>query len=245
MPAGNEMHLKHFKKEIQSTFSNADIGRIFFAKKNILLEEQYGFTPQNTRFAEGGCCDEINEPEYQLLEKHWNERFKFGGLAGYCHGGKTGLQAVSHHVPETDGKKNLLLVAGPHIGYHQGVWGKAPRKGQTEITSSCGSLMAIIQAGHDIISQKPFDPLDRQQQTVEQFLLPYLKACAEGDKEADIVDATKFFMQRIDDDLISMVQDLEARFDGQIAVITGITINTEFGNYFSASRVEVRGKTQK
>ncbi len=245
MPAGNEMHLKHFKKEIQSTFSNAEIGRIFFAKKNILLEEQYGFTPQNTRFAEGGCCDEINEPEYQLLEKHWNERFKFGGLAGYCHGGKTGLHAVSHHVPETDGNKNLLLVAGPHIGFHQGEWGSAPRKGQAEITASCGSLMAVVQAGYDGISLKPFDPLDRQQQTVEQLLLPYLKTCAGKDKEADIVDATIFLMQRIDDDLISMVQDIEAHFDGRIAVITGITINTEFGNYFSVSRFEVRGKPRK
>ena len=42
MPAGNEMHLKYLKEEIQRTFSNAEIGRIFFAKKNILLEEQYG-----------------------------------------------------------------------------------------------------------------------------------------------------------------------------------------------------------
>ena len=105
--------------------------------------------------------------------------------------------------------------------------------------------MAIVQAGYDSLSQKSFDPLDRQQQTVEQLLLPYLKTCAEEDNEADIVDATKFLMQRIDDDLISMVQDIEAHFDGQIAVITGITINTEFGNYFSVSRFEVHGKPRK
>ena len=52
--------------------------------------------------------DEINEPEYLLMEQYWGERFKFGGLAGYCHGGKTGFQAVSHHVPEVFGRKNLL-----------------------------------------------------------------------------------------------------------------------------------------
>ncbi len=99
------MQIKDFVKDIQVAFPNAEIGRIFFAKQNILLEEQYGFTPGNTRFAEGACCDEINEPEYQLLEHYWGERFKFGGLAGYCHGGKSGLSALSHHVPEVDGKK--------------------------------------------------------------------------------------------------------------------------------------------
>ena len=59
----------------------------------------------------------------------------FGGLAGYCHGGKSALGAVSHHVPEVEGEKNLLLVAGPHIGYHAGQWGKVPRPGQPDITT--------------------------------------------------------------------------------------------------------------
>jgi len=240
-----KMNVEYLKKEIQTSFPNAEIGRIFFAKQNILLEEQYGFTPENTRFAEGGCCDEINESEYRFMENHWGKRFKFGGLAGYCHGGKTGLAAVSHHVPEVDGKKNLLLLAGPHIGYHRGEWGKVVRSGQPELTASCGSLAAIVQAGYEIISRKPADLLDRQQQIVEQLLLPYLKRCAEAGKTVDMVEATKYLMQRIDNDLMSMVQDAEAHFDGQIAVITGITINTGQGNYFSASCVEVRGNHKK
>jgi hypothetical protein len=237
------MQIKDLVKDIQVAFPNAEIGRIFYAKHNILLEEQYGFTPGNTRFAEGGCSDEINEPEYQLLEHYWGERFKFGGLAGYCHGGKSGLSAVSHHVPEVDGKKNLLLVAGPHIGYYRGEWGKVPRSGQSEITTSCGSLSAVLQAGHDVICCKPADPLDRQQHTVEQLLLPYLEQCSQADKMPDLVDATKYLMQRIDSDLLGIVQDLETHFNGQIAIITGITINTEQGNYFSASKVEVHGNS--
>jgi len=48
-------------KEIQSVFPKAEAARIYFGSQNILLEQQYGFTPKNTRFAEGGCCDEINE----------------------------------------------------------------------------------------------------------------------------------------------------------------------------------------
>ena len=123
------MELETLKKEIMIHFPNVEIGRTFFMKQSILLEEQHGFIPANTHFAEGGCSDEINEPEYLLMEEYWGERFKFGGLAGYCHGGKTGLEAVSHHVPEVFGRKHLLFVTGPHIGYHQGEWGKFPRVG--------------------------------------------------------------------------------------------------------------------
>ena len=99
---------------IQQFFPKASMASDFFIQLNQTLEERHGFTPTNTRFAEGACCDEINEPELLRLEQHWGERFKFGGLAVYCHGGKTGLGAVSHHVPEKDGQRNLLLVGGPH-----------------------------------------------------------------------------------------------------------------------------------
>ena len=45
------------------------------------------------------CSDEINEPEIVSMAQYWGERFNFGGLAGYCHGGSTGLGAVLHHIP--------------------------------------------------------------------------------------------------------------------------------------------------
>ena len=229
-------------KKIRVHFPNAELGRIFFAKQNIMLEEQYGFTPGNTRFAEGGCSDEINETEYELLEQYWGKRFKFGGLAGYCHGGRAGLSAVSHHVPEVAGERNLLLVAGPHIGYDRGEWGKILRSGQSQRTIACGLLASIIAQGYEAIKQKPADFFDRQRETVEQAMLPYLKKCVENGKHPDIIDATKYLMQRIDRDLPELVHEIRTHFEGQIAVITGITINTEIGNFFSASRVEVQGK---
>ena len=79
------------------------MGRIFLNKLNLFLENKE-FTPHNARFAEGMCSDEINESELVLMENYWKGRFKFGGLAGYCHGGKTGIGAVSHHVPNENGK---------------------------------------------------------------------------------------------------------------------------------------------
>jgi hypothetical protein len=226
-------------QEIKTQFPNAEKGGVFFLKQTVILEEKYGFARENTRFAESGCCDEANEAEYQLLETYWGRRFKFGGLAGYCHGGKTALGAVLHHVPESNGQKNLLLVAGAHIGYHDGQWGQVPRTGQSGLTTSCGSLSAIVGAGYEAIRNKPADELDGQQRTVEQIVLPYLKQCADAGETPDIVVATKYLMQHIDADLKKIGTYLKSDFTGQIGLITGITINTVQGNFFSPTRIEV------
>ena len=222
-------------KQLRQCFPKTAIGSEYLNQLNQTLVEQHGFTPGNTRFAEGSCCDEINEPELQSLEKHWGERFKFGGLAGYCHGGRTGLQAVSHHVPEEDEQKNLLLVAGPHIGWHEGEWGNVPREGQTEITTSCGALMAIMGAGYDNLESKAMDPLDAQQFNVERIMLPFLKVADVAGDVPLIALATQFLIERVDTDLETIIHGLLPHFEGQIACVTGVTINTAKGNFFCPS----------
>jgi len=222
-------------EQLRQCFPKAAIGSEFFNQLNQTLGGQHSFTPRNTRFAEGACCDEINEPELQLMEKHWGERFKFGGLAGYCHGGRTGLGAVSHHVPGEGGQKNLLLVAGPHIGWHEGEWGKVPREGQAEITTSCGALMAIMGAGHDSLKAKALDPLDAQQFNVERIMLPFLRVADDAGDVPLIALATQFMMQRVDTDLGTIIDGLLPHFEGQIACVTGVTINTAKGNFFCPS----------
>ena len=233
------MTMEPLLEAICKIFPEAESGKHFFAKQSALLEEQYGFTPENTHFAEGGCSDEINEPEYLLMQNYWGERFKFGGLAGYCHGGKTGLLALSHHVPEIDGKKNLLIVAGPHIGYHDNQWGTCLRPGQNEASASCGSITSIINSGYQTIKDKKTDPLDMQQHKVEQILLPYLKSCDDNDEKPDILGATRYIIKIIDKDLKTITYDLKNDFDGQIALITGIIINTETKNFFAPSIVDI------
>ena len=222
-------------KQLRQCFPKTVNGSEFFNQLNQTLGRQHGFTPDNTRFAEGACCDEINEPELRQLEQLWGERFKFGGLAGYCHGGRTGLGAVSHHVPEEGGQKNLLLVAGPHIGWHDEEWGKVPREGQAEITTSCGALMAIMGAGHDNLEAKALDPLDAQQFNVERIMLPFFKDADGAEDVPMITRATQFLMQRIDSDLGIIIGDLLPNFGGQIACVTGVTINTEKCNFFCPS----------
>jgi len=233
------MPLADLQKEITATFPNAEVTRIFFMKQNIRLEEEYGFIPENTHFAEGGCSDEINEYEYLMMEQYWGERFKFGGLAGYCHAGKTGLEAVSNHVPEIAGKKNLLFLTGAHIGFQDGIWGKLKRQGQPKATSACGSLASVLQTDFEQILNSQINLLDQQQQMVERIMIPYIKECLDNGETPDLLDATRHMMNRIDTDLLTMITDLITRFDGQVAMVTGITINTALGNFFSPSTVKV------
>ena len=221
-------------------FPNVSIASEFFDHLNGVLERQHGFTPGNTRFAEGACCDEINEAELQRLESYWGERFKFGGLAGYCHGGRTGLNAVSHHVPEQNGRRNLLLIGGPHIGWHEGQWGQVRRAGQAELTTCCGSLMAIVEADCEGLASKSWERLDSQQFLVERIMLPFLKDVDLTGEIPLIVRATQFLMQQIDDDLGIMSDELALHFNGQIACVTGVTINTIDGNLFCPSIQVVR-----
>ena len=214
---------------IREVFGNALPGQDYFSGLNNELFHQYGFTRGNTRFGEGGCCDEINEPEYLFLQEVWGKRFKFGGLAGYCHAGRTGLSAVSQHVPEENGKKNLLLVGGPHIGYDGNEWGKVPRPGQRELTTACGSLIAALSAGPEPLRAKTPDPLDLQQQKVESLVLEYFQS-ASG---PSLIGATQFVCETATRDLLALARDTQTGFGGQIAVISGVTINTEHGNFFS------------
>ena len=216
---------------IGKEFPNVAAGRDYFSGLNNQLFQDHGFTRGNTRFAEAGCCDEINEPEYIFLRETWGERFKFGGLAGYCHGGRTGLTAVSHHVPAENGRQNLLLVAGPHIGYHRGEWGVVPRPGQRELTTSCGSLAAALSTGLEALQAKPEDPLDLQQKKIESIVIHYL----ESTEAPNLIDATRYLNLTVTRDLLYLASEIKTSFAGQVAVVTGVTINTEHGNYFAES----------
>jgi|TARA_B100000686_G_C16738985_1_gene945412 hypothetical protein len=232
--------MQNVLESIRQYFPKVSVASDFFDRLNLSLRSHHRFTPANTRFAEGACSDEINEPELQRLEAYWGERFKFGGLAGYCHGGRTGLNAVSHHVPEQNDERNLLFVGGPHIGWHDGQWGQVRRARQAELTTCCGSLMAIVEADCEGLASKSWERLDSQQFLVERIMLPFLKDVDLNGEIPLIVRATQFLMQQIDDDLGIMSDELALHFNGQIACVTGVTINTIDGNLFCPSIQVVR-----
>ena len=110
------MEIETLKKEIMIHFPNVEIGRTFFMKQSILLEEQHGFIPANTHFAEGGCSDEINEPEY-FGDKGWIKNI--GQTAGKIEAGKnevvtigistTRMAAESYGSFQADWKSERLM----------------------------------------------------------------------------------------------------------------------------------------
>ena len=95
--------------------------------------------------------------------------------------------------------------------------------------------MAIMGAGHDNLEAKVLDPLDAQQFNVERIMLPFLKVADDAGYVPLIALATQFMMQRVDTDLGTIIKDLSPHFEGQIACITGVTINTAKGNFFCPS----------
>ena len=100
--------------------------------------------------------------------------------------------------------------------------------------------MAIVEAGCASLESKSSDRLDSQQFLVERIMLPFL---TEVDLEGElplIVRATQFLMRQIDVDLGIMSDELALHFNGQIACVTGITINTVDGNLFCPSIQVIR-----
>ena len=66
-------------------------------------------------------------------------------------------------------------------------------------------------------------------------MLPFLKEADGAGNVPLIARATQFLMQRIDSDLGIIIGDLLPNFGGQIACVTGVTINTEKCNFFCPS----------
>ena len=66
-------------------------------------------------------------------------------------------------------------------------------------------------------------------------MLPFLKEADGAEDVPMITRATQFLMQRIDSDLRIIIGDLLPNFGGQIACVTGVTINTARGNFFCPS----------
>ena len=141
-------------------------------------------------------------------------------------------------MPSPAGRGNLFVVAGPHIGWHDGRWGVVIRPGQTVATAACGALTAAARAAAPD-ERSPLDPLDAQQALVTRVVAPFVRASTETDETAVLIAATRGLLQRVDADLERLVTDGMTAFDGTVACITGVTINTATTNYLCPSRCAI------
>ena len=99
--------------------------------------------------------------------------------------------------------------------------------------------MAILSAGAEGMAARKPDPLDPQMETLVGIMKPFLQENGGDDGHPAMVRATHSLMQRVDEDFSAMVESIQSGFGGQIAIVTGVTINTAIGNLFCPSMQEV------
>jgi hypothetical protein len=112
MESTGEISMQHIFQQLTKYETACELTEQFFpgakTSKYILYDvervmKQYGFTPENTLFAQSVCPDEINHAVgdiTNLFAEYFGEVFHLGGLGGVPFTGKTGFSAFSNHVPD-------------------------------------------------------------------------------------------------------------------------------------------------
>lgn len=217
---------------------------------------KYGFTDDNTLYAQSVCPDEINHQEGdtpELFATYLGEVFHMGGLAGIPFTGKTGFGAFSHHVP--DGGHCFVLMA-PHIGLSEsGKLGSYTRVGQSHDGSCCGAVVGAL--GH-CLGGKPVpdmsDPAsadDLQMGYIINQIKAHQKeiedAGKDGDDNAMQAKASRVTHDFARDMLNKVVSTNFGDANSLLVLFTGIQINMPqpFDGYFQPISMEIRNKKGK
>lgn len=214
---------------IETKFKGAKKGKELTKQIIEFLDTKKGFTKENTIFGTSTCPDEIcrNNTEFA---KHYGENFIMGGLAGLPHTGLTGAIAFSHHTPDCDGTRNLLLLYAPHIAVGKEGIGKVKRRGMNHCTTACGSMFAALNKlmnswENNEIHIPRIDYRDNQQREVTLALAKKIpKIMKSENKELEALEA---LYEEIDNQIMEIIQQTEFDFDGRITLIGGIQINLD------------------
>jgi len=237
----------------------------FMDKVTSELSEQ-GFENANSRLVFSVCPDDVNRLQglntiENSLTEQYNSEFHLGGLGAYPMGGVSGIIAASHHPPDRikNGQRkggNLIFFISPHMGLIEKenyIYGKIIRPGQEKITSSCGAMMGFLDALKEAGSPEDFeitpDPntVDPTRTVLHSELLNnhnnWLNEILQMDDTNDqVIDLFKLnydLVMNKADDMIEKFLKLEGdHFEGNIAVIGGITLNTVSGDNFILKEIK-------
>lgn len=217
-------------EKIKECFPNAVYGQQLTQDISDFLQREYGMTQKNTLFGFSTCPDEINRTVTQFKSHYGEKQFPLGGLTGYPFRGITGFGAFSHHAPNNGSIGNLIILYGPHVGISdEGKLGKVLRENQSEESSACGASLSFLEKLKQAAIEgkgyvpKP-NPLDMEQQAIEDAMLPYSKRIlGSGDPIGELVNVNYEIIER---DIKQIVGELEHHFKGKIAMIGGVMINT-------------------
>lgn len=237
----------------------------FIDKVSSELSEQ-GFENGNSRLVFSVCPDDVNRLQdlntiENSLTDEYNNEFHLGGLGAYPMGGVSGIIAASHHPPDrlvNGGRKggNLIFFISPHMGLIEKenyIYGKIIRPGQEKVTSSCGAMMGFLDALKKAGSPEDFeitpDPntVDPTRTVLHSELISnysdWLNKILQMDDTNDqVIDLFKLnydLVMNKAEEMIEEFLELEGdHFEGDIAVIGGITLNTVSGDYFMLKEIK-------
>eukprot|EP00466_Bigelowiella_natans_P018033 jgi/Bigna1/138468/aug1.45_g13176 len=191
------------------------------------LFQKHGFTPKSCLLAASTCSDEINRVVDRFSDV-WGECFNLGGLAGLPFTGKSGFNALSHHIPDNG---QLLILFAPHIGVTKtGEVGMIMRRGMKESTTACGSCMAAYEAAisRSVITKDDPDELigDRQQTIINKIVKSFLPRI-EKEREDALVCVANMMYETIKKEILKIIPN---DFKYSVGLIGGIHVNTDHGD---------------
>jgi len=264
--------MEEFKEKIYSDFSKwgqvLNVGEFSEEiKKKVILEE---YNAENTRLIFSVCSDDCNrlgerENIEKSLTKIYGREFHLGSLAGYPIGGVSGIIAASHHVPDIVNsqtgqrtKGNLVFFISPHLGLIKRddyFYGRLIRPGQQNASACCGAMMGFLndlkQAGsvEDFNIIPDYNNLDQTRILIHEALINEYPNQLNKILTMDSVNSQIIELIRLNHELIAqkannMINEFlkNESFQGNIVIITGITINCNLRDYFVLKEIKILNK---
>jgi hypothetical protein len=198
-----------------------------FVDRTVEMLTPHGFDADNTLGCVGLCRDELTRPLVDHVVQAWGEAFDFSSLGAFPTLGRTGFAAARSHAPTIHGRDRLLILSMPHIGIDRdGRLGWSNRPGQTEATTACGAIAAVINECATGPVNQELDVLDPEQSLLRRRLcqlLPDQDLVGLG-----IAELTRVIRKAGLDDLERLIADADMeRYD--YAVFSGVQLHTPDG----------------
>lgn len=244
------------EERLKQFFPNAIPG-IQFTSDVVQILNDNAFTFENTLFSISRCPDAANT-QTTFFHEYFGGEFQLNGLAGIPSMDKDRFRAGLKQIPD-DG--NLFIFYTSHMGINdKGELGYTSRKGQKKDSLCCSAALhyldkarkendIILNGGHRKIYVPDIDWENKEQVEVEQRLARFnnLILSAPNQKLELVHMTSEAAYEKIDSMIYRTINKRGLQFDGKIAIVGAMTINTPNGmeNYVSLKRFEIRDYSNK
>lgn len=177
----------------------------------------HGFNSDSTLAAVATCRDELCQPFVSAVKQHWGEAFDLNGLGGLPLGGKTAMTAASHHAPEVDGRRRMIIFGFAHLAIGaNGEVGVVHRPGLAEIGGACGALARLC--GEKQSGDKP----EFESDDVEYG---HLREALWDASSPNLLETTELAAERIHQQLINQTEGVISREVFDYTIFSGVLVH--------------------